>query len=222
MGTRTAAVPPDRLVGWLERFEASHGMTVARRTSDTLSLLADEGAAATIDLSGTYPAEALIAAAPEDGAEAVRAFDVIDALSRTAALEGRTGVVLLRRGGYAVGVVEDGHLLTSKTGTRYVQSRTAAGGWSQQRFARRRANQADALVDTVAEHVHRLISGAQVRRLAYGGDKALCAESMRHRLVVPLSSLPKLAFLDVPDPRLHVLQRAARNLNSFIITVSDA
>ena len=29
-----------------------------------------------------------------------------------------------------------------KVGTRHVQSRTAAGGWSQQRYARRRANQA--------------------------------------------------------------------------------
>ncbi len=222
MGTRTASVAPGRLVGWVERFGTSHGITLALRTANTLALLAADGTAARIDLSVTHPAEALIAAAPEGGAEAVPARDVIATLARTAELEGRTGVVLLRRGGYAVGVVEDGRLLASKTGTRYVQSRTATGGWSQQRFARRRANQASGLVYAAAEQVQRLISGAEVRRLAYGGDKVLCAELMRHRLVLPLSSLPKLPFVDVPDPRLQVLQHAARNLNSFTITVSDA
>ena len=55
-------------------------------------------------------------------------------------------VVLVRRGGYAVGVASGDRLTAHKVGTRYVQSRTAAGGWSQQRFARRRANQADGLV----------------------------------------------------------------------------
>ena len=58
-------------------------------------------------------------------------------------------VVLVRRGGYAVGVASGDRLTAHKVGTRYVQSRTAAGGWSQQRFARRRANQADGLVGEV-------------------------------------------------------------------------
>ena len=52
-----------------------------------------------------------------------------------------------------------GRLTAHKVGTRYVQSRTAAGGWSQQRFARRRANQADGLVGAAAEHAVRLLSG---------------------------------------------------------------
>ncbi|MDQ2757843.1 MAG: hypothetical protein M3Y71_15015, partial [Actinomycetota bacterium] len=45
------------------------------------------------------------------------------------------GVVLVRRGGYAVALVRAGELVLHKVGTRHVQSRTAAGGWSQQRFA---------------------------------------------------------------------------------------
>ena len=66
-------------------------------------------------------------------------------------------VVLVRRGGFAVAVVVDGRMVVHKVGSRHVQSRTAAGGWSQQRFARRRANQADALVEAVAEHLARIL-----------------------------------------------------------------
>ncbi len=67
------------------------------------------------------------------------------------------GIILVRRGGYAVGLAHGDRLTAHKVGTRYVQSRTAAGGWSQQRFARRRANQADGLVGAVAEHAVRLL-----------------------------------------------------------------
>ncbi|MGL5852830.1 MAG: Vms1/Ankzf1 family peptidyl-tRNA hydrolase, partial [Phycicoccus sp.] len=67
------------------------------------------------------------------------------------------GLVLVRRGGYAVGVAAGGRLATHKVGTRYVQSRTAAGGWSQQRFARRRANQADELVGATADVAARIV-----------------------------------------------------------------
>jgi len=45
--------------------------------------------------------------------------------------------------GLLIGVASGDRLTAHKVGTRYVQSRTAAGGWSQQRFARRRTNQAD-------------------------------------------------------------------------------
>ncbi len=68
-------------------------------------------------------------------------------------------VVLVRRGGYAVGVGSGDRLTSHKVGSRYVQSRTAAGGWSQQRFARRRANQADGLVGAAVEHAVRLLTG---------------------------------------------------------------
>ena len=72
------------------------------------------------------------------------------------------GIILVRRGGYAVGLAHGDRLTAHKVGTRYVQSRTAAGGWSQQRFARRRANQADGLVGAVAEHAVRLLGAPGV------------------------------------------------------------
>ena len=41
--------------------------------------------------------------------------------------------------------------MSSKLDTSYVQGRTAAGGWSQQRFARRRVNQAKAAAEEAAD-----------------------------------------------------------------------
>ena len=60
----------------------------------------------------------------------------------------RYAVALVRLGRYAVGVYEGARLLASKTDTRLVHARHAAGGWSQQRFARRREQQARELFDT--------------------------------------------------------------------------
>ena len=43
--------------------------------------------------------------------------------------------------GHAVGVFDGAALVASKVGSRQVHGRSAAGGWSQQRFARRREGQ---------------------------------------------------------------------------------
>ena len=48
------------------------------------------------------------------------------------------GVVLLRMGRYAIGVVRGEKLLASKTDTRHVKNRHRAGGSSQRRFMRSR------------------------------------------------------------------------------------
>ena len=63
----------------------------------------------------------------------------------------RVGLVLVRRGGHAVGRDEGGDLVAHTCGTAYVQGRTKKGGWSQQRYARRRGNQADGVVGKVVE-----------------------------------------------------------------------
>jgi hypothetical protein len=62
------------------------------------------------------------------------------------------GVLLVRLGGYAAGVFT-GYppvLADAKVGSRLVHGRSAAGGWSQQRFARRREKQASEALDAAA------------------------------------------------------------------------
>ena len=65
---------------------------------------------------------------------------------------GALGVVLVRGGAHSVGVAGTGWCCSSSTDRAYLQGRTAAGGWSQQRFARRRGNQRTASFDSAADH----------------------------------------------------------------------
>lgn len=132
-------------------------------------------------------------------------------------------LVLVRRGGYAVGVAVGGRLRRHKTGTRYVQSRTAAGGWSQQRFARRRGNQADELVRAVVGHVQRVVLGAAAAPagLVLGGDRMLAETVIGSRELSGLAVLPRRELFDLPDPRSDVLQRAVRRGRAVRITLSE-
>lgn len=131
-------------------------------------------------------------------------------------------VVLVRRGGYAVGLATGSDLTLHKVGTRYVQSRTAAGGWSQQRFARRRANQADALVGAVADHVLRLLGPASpAEGLVLGGDRRLAEDVLSDPRLARLTSLPRRELYDLPDPSLAVLRRAVVRGRAVRIGITD-
>lgn len=123
------------------------------------------------------------------------------------------GLVLIRRGGYAVGLARGGTLEAAKAGRRHVQSRTAAGGWSQQRFARRRENQADALVAAVAGHVDRLLlkgAGGIPDALVTGGDRTLVTAVLADPRCRALADLPRRELPDLPDPDGKVLAQALR------------
>ena len=72
---------------------------------------------------------------------------LLTSFTTAARIPHRAAVLLVRRGRWAVGVFDGPDLVVSKVDARQVQGRTAAGGWSQQRFARRRGHQTDAVVD---------------------------------------------------------------------------
>jgi len=207
--TRVAFVSGDRLAGWVDRFAASHGALVEEELDAGLQLRAADGAAAL--LQAPWPADGR----PGRGGDAVARLASLASQSRS------IGTVLVRRGGYSVAVVSAGTVLASKTGTRHVQSRTAAGGWSQQRFARRRANQADALVEAVAEHAGRIFAEHPIEYLAPGGDRTLAEQVLAEPVLKQYAARPRLAFLDVPDPRAAVLKKAAAELCSVRILVTD-
>lgn len=83
------------------------------------------------------------------------------------------GVVLLRLGRYAVGVLRGDELVASKTGSRYVKNRHRAGGTSQQRFARSRERLVRELFDKACEVVHDKFSPYRkgMDRVFLGGEK---------------------------------------------------
>ena len=207
--TRVAFVSGTRLPGWVERFAASHGPLSEQELDAGLQLSAEDGAAAL--LQAPWPVDGR----PGCGSDAVARLASLASQPRS------IGAVLVRRGGYSVAVVSGGAVLASKTGTRHVQSRTAAGGWSQQRFARRRANQADALVEAVADHAARIFADHRIEYVAPGGDRALADQVLAERVLKQFAARPRLAFLDVPDPRAAVLKKAAADLCAVRILVTD-
>lgn len=131
-------------------------------------------------------------------------------------------VVLVRRGGYAAGMVRDGAVLTSSLGTRYVQGRTAAGGWSQQRFARRRSGQADALSLKARDAVLAALDAApQPEVVVPGGDRALVTRVFADPRLRRVAALPRGPLLDVPDPRRAVLDAVAERARAVRVRLTE-
>jgi Actinobacteria/chloroflexi VLRF1 release factor len=118
-------------------------------------------------------------------------------------------VLLVRLGGYAVGVFDGERLVASKVGSRFVKNRHKKGGSSSNRFRRRREEQADALVREAAEVAARVLTPwrERVEFVALGGDRAAVAAVLAAR--PELAWLQERAvdrFLTVPDPRRRVLE----------------
>jgi peptide subunit release factor 1 (eRF1) len=120
----------------------------------------------------------------------------------------RVGVLLVRLGGYAAGVFEGRELVASKVGSRQVHGRSAAGGQSQQRFARRREGQARVALGAAADNAARILVPAAPRldAVVVGGDRSAVDAVLTDRRLAPLLPLLTGRFLDVPEPRLKVLQ----------------
>jgi Actinobacteria/chloroflexi VLRF1 release factor len=202
-GGRRVEVGPERLVRWINGFTVRHGAWTAGGVDGSLVLTAADGAVAEFALppGGSGPAED------------VEGFVAAASASR------RLGLLLVRRGGIAVGVADGPELTASKVDSKYVQSRTAAGGWSQQRFARRRENQAKALAGGAADVAVRLLAGERLDALVTGGDRALVDVVLADPR---LAGLPASArHLDVPDPRLAVLKAAVPAARAVHITLRD-
>jgi hypothetical protein len=130
------------------------------------------------------------------------------------------GVLLVRKGGFAVARLAGERLVESKVGQRHVQGRTKAGGQSQQRFARRRDNQARAAYEAAADHAARIVGTAPL--LVVGGDHAAVTAVLEDsRLRGPAAHLVG-PFLTVPDPRRGVLEAAIRDACSVRMSVTNA
>ncbi len=193
-------MPPARFGRWVYNFTERHG-GVELEVTGALRGGAPDGSSFTARLpfDATYdgPVE------PTDFAAAGRP-------------PGRWGVLLVRKGGFAVARLAGTELVEHKIGQRHVQGRTKAGGQSQQRFARRRDNQARAAYDAATEHAVRIFRPGP---LVTGGDRAaveavLADPGLRQMTVVG-------PWLPVPDPRRQVLDRAVADAQAIQVTVHN-
>jgi len=204
-------VAPDRLVGWIDRFAARNaGLRDISTDGRSVQIRAGEGILARL----TVPFGAM----PVDDREPV------DALLQHLATLGELGVILVRGGAHSVGIVKDGFTVRSSTDRAYLQGRTAAGGWSQQRFARRRDNQRTASLDDAATAAARLLvpEVATMAGLVLGGDRRSLADVLADPRLAPLAALPSRTFGDVPEPRRAVLDEIATRSLSVPIVIVDA
>ena len=126
-GGRRVEVAPERVPGWLTRFAERHGEVTTVATPDEVVVTAADGAVARLQVP--FPPLTVDPASPDRG------------IAAHVLRPRRVGVLLVRLGGHAVGVFDGDRLAVSKVGSRQVHGRSAAGGWSQQRFARRREGQ---------------------------------------------------------------------------------
>ena len=206
-------VPPERLVTWVVTFAERHGGAAAERPVAT----GESGVAVTVTFTGADGATAEchppFPPLPAGVPGAVRA--AAEALAAHAAADRTVGVLLVRLGGYAAGVFAGSppRLVNSKTGSRPVHGRSAAGGWSQQRFARRRENQAATALRAAADAAAEVFGRYGPDRLdavVLGGDKRTAAgladDARLERYLAKASG----RFLTVPDPRLAVLRDIPR------------
>ena len=108
----------------------------------------------------------------------------------------------------------------SKVGQRHVQGRTKAGGQSQQRFARRRDNQARQAYEAAAGHAARILTG-RLASLVCGGDRSAVEAVLSDARLAHLLEVRVDPWLAVPDPRRAVLDQAVLDGASVAVTVTD-
>ena len=228
---RRIEVAPQRLSGWIGAFADRHGAVSAESDGATATFRAADGAAAECQIpfppiaptstdASSVPTSTDPSSVP--ASDAVRLAQQIAAHAMTDRI---VAVLLVRLGGYAAGVFTgaDPTLTASKVGSRLVHGRSAAGGTSQQRFARRRENQAHqalaAAADTAAA-----VFGPYADRLdavVLGGDRRGIAGLRNDVRLAPYFALAVDTFLTVPDPRLAVLKEAPRRYRAIRIKLTE-
>lgn len=135
---------------------------------------------------------------------------------------GEWGVLLVRKGGFAIARVHGEVLVGHKIGQRHVQGRSRAGGQSQQRFARRRDKQAREAYQAAADHAVRVLGPPLVGTgpVVTGGDRAAVGEVLADPRLRGLHVVGP--WLAVPDPRRQVLDQALLDARAIRVTVTNA
>ena len=136
------------------------------------------------------------------------------------------GVVLLRLGRYAVGVLEGDRMIATKTGSRHVKSRHRAGGSSQRRFERSRERLIRELFDKTCEVTREVFTRhpSDIDYVLMGGERqTLGGFVKRCRLMQELEHLTLSRRLTVERPGQAALDSIAAEVwKSEVVTLGSA
>jgi hypothetical protein len=201
------AVPAARIERWVANFADRHGPAALAVRDGGLTGVAGDGS--------SFAAHLPFGAAYDGPAEPA-------AFAAAVQVPGQWGVLLVRKGGFAVARLAGADLVEHKIGQRHVQGRTKAGGQSQQRFARRRDNQARQAYEAAAGHAVRILSGGPpLAALVTGGDHAAVSAVLDDPGLDALRAVVVEPWLAVPDPRRAVLDAAVAEAASARFTVEN-
>ena len=104
-----------------------------------------------------------------------------------------------------------------------MQGRTASGGTSQQRFARRRGNQTAAVVDHAIETAARVLLpvAGDLVALFTGGDRGLVDQVLAEPRLRPLAALRREPALEVGEPTKAVLLSTPEQFRAVSVRIRE-
>ncbi len=212
MPPRRIDVAPERFSGWITSFGERHGGGLTAEAGGESALFrAADGAVASCEVP--FP--------PFAAAASLEPSALADAITAHACARRTVGVLLVRLGGYAAGVFTGSDLTASKVGSRLVHGRSAAGGQSQRRFARRRENQAHQALAAAADTAAAVFGPHHLDAVVLGGDRRAMAGLRNDPRLTGYFELAAGAFLTVPDPKLTVLRDTPRLFRAIRITLTE-
>ena len=207
-GGRWVDVAPERLARWVATFAERHGAVTVEPGRLAVTFRAADGAAA--ECHPPFPP----LPAPAGGTWPGDPVELAGLIAAHAAVDRTVGVFLVRLGGFAAGVFTGSppRLVSSKVGSWLVHGRSAAGGTSQHRFARRRENQATAAVAAATDTAVKVLVpyAERLDAVVFGGDRKTMSGARADPRLRPVMKHAVDRFLTVPDPRLAVLRDTPR------------
>ena len=211
---RRVDVSPQRFDAWIASFGERHGgVLTASAGTDAVTFSAADGSVAACHVP--FP--------PFSRGDSDEPAAVAGRIVAHVTADRIVGVLLVRLGGYAAGVFTGPEpvLAASKVGSRLVHGRSAAGGQSQRRFARRRENQARHALTAAADTAAAVFGPFTLDALVLGGDRRAIAGLRNDPRLAEYFELAVDQFLTVPDPRLTVLRGTPRIFRAIKITVTE-